>query len=178
MGQAIPEDRTAEYINDFFVNIGPNLARKVNQPWLYEGTVANESLDEISTTDDEVLKFCKEIDISKSSCITNISSRVLKDSFTIMISTFTYLLNCSFQTGIFPDDWKLANVIPLFKGGTHNNVSNFRPVSLLPLPSKIIEKILHHRLSTFIETNGYLDDKLGGFRKKTIYHKHNSKTNK
>ena len=110
-------------------------------------------------------KFCKEIDTNKSSCITNISSKVLKDAFLTLIRQSTYLLNVSFRTGIFPDCWKLANIIPLFKGGNRNNEGNFRPVSLLPLPSKIIEKIVHQRISNFIETNNYLDDKQGGFRK-------------
>ena len=91
---------------------------------------------------------------------------VLKDVFIILGTQFTHLLNCILRSGIFPDEWKLANIIPLHKGGNRNNVGNFRPVSLLPLPSKIIEKILHAKISGYLETNNILDVKQGGFRKK------------
>ena len=90
----------------------------------------------------------------------------MRDAFIFLIPKLTYLINCSFKTGIFPDKWKLANIIPLFKGGNRNTVGNFRPVSLLPLPSKIIEKVVHNRITDFIETHGLLDVNQGGFRKK------------
>ena len=161
----IPETDTASYINDFFVNIGPKLARELNTPWSYEGIVADNMIIEIITTEDEVLNLCTKIDVNKASCVYNISIKVLKDAFIVLTSEFTYLINISFKTGIFPTNWKLANIIPLFKGGNKNTVGNFRPVSLLPLPSKIIEKIAHNRISSFLETGNYLDNMQGGFRK-------------
>ena len=57
----------------------------------------------------------------------------------------------------------MSNIIPFLKGGIKKC---FRPVSLLPLPSKIIEKIAHSLISNYFETNNYLDEKQGGFRKK------------
>ena len=67
--------------------------------------------------------------------------------------------------GIFPEKWKMATVIRLYKGGNSKGVSNFRPVSLLPLPSKIIEKIVHNRINTHLEELNLLDTKQGEFRK-------------
>ena len=162
---AVPEGETAAFINNFFANIGSKLARNFNTPWYYDGDVADVKLESITTNEIEVLRFRKEIDIHNSSYILDISSRILKDTFIILITKFTKLINCSFVTGIFPEYWKLANVIPLFKGGNKNVVGNFRPVSLLPLPSKIIEKIVHDRISTFLENNNLLDIYQGGFRK-------------
>ena len=52
----------------------------------------------------------------------------------------------------------MANVIPLFKGGNRHDVVNYRPVSLLPHPSKIIEKVVHNRLISHLENNDLLDD--------------------
>ena len=132
----------------------------------YDGTVSNESLLMINNTEEEVLACCKEIDTTKSSCITDVSSRVLKGAFILLVTKFTHLINCSFTTGIFPRNWKIANVVPLFKGGNRNFVGNYRPVSLLQLSSKIIERIVHNGISTYMENNQYLDDKQGGFRKK------------
>ena len=109
----------------------------------------------------EVLKICREIDTNKSSAIPNISCKVLKDTFIGQI----HLLKQIFETGIFPDEWKKANITPLQKDGNVHSVNNLRPVSLLPLPSKIVEKIIHDRMMHHLETNLYLDVKQGGFRK-------------
>ena len=70
------------------------------------------------------------------------------------------------QSGIFPDAIKLARVIPFFKTGDKGSFSNYRPVSLLPQFSKIIEKLLNKRLDTFLEANQVLTSSQYGFRNK------------
>ena len=64
----------------FFANIGPTLARNFNTPWFFEGVVNNNKIENIVTTEEEVLKYCKEIYVNKSSCVGTIASRVLKDA--------------------------------------------------------------------------------------------------
>ena len=71
-------DNIAQFINDFFVNIGPNLAKKCDQPWIFDGEPCAHSMDNIITDLDEIIKLCKEININKSSCIEHISSEVLR----------------------------------------------------------------------------------------------------
>ena len=164
--QDIHEADVAGYINDFFANIGPNLASDFNTPWSFDGVEVGNKLEDIVATREEVLKLCKDIDTNKSSCIDDISSRVLKDALIHLNDKFTQLINKSFHLGIVPDLWKCAKVSPLFKGGDRNFVTNFRPVSLLPLPSKIIEKIVHNRMTVFFDENDILDPNQGGFRKK------------
>ena len=66
------------------------------------------------------------------------------------------ILNLSFNTGIFPDDWKMEQITPLPKDGDLTQCNNYRPISLLPLPGKIAEKIVHNRLITYFETNELL----------------------
>ena len=56
-------------------------------------------------------------------------------------------------------------MVPIYKGGDREDVGNFRPVSLLPLPGKILEKVVHKRISDFLEANGFLSGHQGGFRK-------------
>ena len=161
----ISESDVSSYINTFFSNIGPKLAKNVNQEWKYEGHVSNNHLDDINTNNEEVMKLCKEIDTLKAACISNLSSTLIKDALIALNEQFVILLYNSFKTGIFPDAWKIATVIPLYKGGNRKEVGNFRPVSLLPLPSKIIEKIVHDRINTHLENLDLLDVKHGGFRK-------------
>ena len=113
----------------------------------------------------EVLKSCKEIDVNKSSSIQNVSCKALKDAFVGQIDRFCYLVKQIFTTGLFPDAWKTANITPLQKDGNVHSVNNLRPISVLPMPSKIIEKIIHDRMIHHLEFNSYLDIKQGGFRK-------------
>ena len=158
-------EEIARFINEYFCSIGPKLAQKHTAPWRFYGDTTEESCPPFTTDFDEVWKLCKEIKSTKSSGIAEIAAKVFKQSFMVIIPQLVYLFNLSFSTGIFPDSWKRATIIPLYKGGSKTEVSNYRPVSLLPLPGKLIEKIVHARLATFLEMNRIITDRQGGFRK-------------
>ena len=68
-------------------------------------------------------------------------------------------------TGFFPDELKIARVIPLFKPGNRNLMSNYRPLSILPTLSKIFEKLIHVRIYQFLDGNQVLYNHQLGFRK-------------
>ena len=74
------------------------------------------------------------------------------------------IINSSFATGVFPTQLKMAKVIPIYKSGPKTEVSNYRPISLLSSFSKIFEKIMHNRVSNFLEENNALYDMQFGFR--------------
>ena len=74
------------------------------------------------------------------------------------------IINLSFTTGIFPDLCKLAKVIPIFKKGNELLCENYRPISLLPIFSKIIEKIIYSRMYNYLTKNNLIYDKQFGFR--------------
>ena len=88
----------------------------------------------------------------------------MRDAFLAIPEKVVTLFNLSFVLAEIPTDWKIAKVTPLPKAGNSNNVSNLRPVSLLPLPSKLIEKIVHNRVYSHCENNNILDNRQGGFR--------------
>ena len=69
-----------------------------------------------------------------------------------------------FNTSDIPDTWKMGKITLLQKAGNKNLVNNLRPISLLPLISKLIEKIVHNRIYNFCETNKILDKRQGVFR--------------
>ena len=75
------------------------------------------------------------------------------------------MLNLSIKTSIFPTAWKQALVIPIPKSGNLTHVQNYRPISLLPLPGKILEKVIHKQLEKYVETNSLLAESQHGFRK-------------
>ena len=88
----------------------------------------------------DTVEVVEKIDIHKSASIDNMSSRVLKDAFEYLIPQLTYMFNCSLKTNSFPNLWKRATIVPLQKSGDKSDVNNLRPVSLLPLPGKMLEK--------------------------------------
>ncbi len=76
----------------------------------------------------------------------------------------TYICNLLFQTGTFSNKMKIAKVVPLYKTGDRHNFSNYRPISLLPQPSKIVEKIFNNRLDFFLDGHKSISDSQYGFR--------------
>ena len=77
----------------------------------------------------------------------------------------TYLINLSINQGIFPDELKIAKVLPIYKSDDKHLIQNYRPISVLPFFSKIFEKIILNHLENFIESNNILYDNQFGFRK-------------
>ena len=82
-----------------------------------------------------------------------------------IVTPLSHICNQSFIEGVFPDEMKIARVIPLYKSGEKNKYNNYRPVSLLPQFSKILEKLFDNRLDSFIEKDNILSDNQYGFRK-------------
>ena len=75
------------------------------------------------------------------------------------------MMNLSLDTSSFPDAWKKALVVPIPKAGNLSQVQNYRPISLLPLPGKVLEKLMHAQLSFHLESNHILAQEQHGFRK-------------
>ena len=161
------EDNVSTYINHYFVNIGEKLNNDLNPTSCSYDSVlgcrgTGFSFRRIQV---ELRNEIKNIKVFKSSGIDNVASKVLKDAFTILEEQFLYILNKSIDLHKFLDDWKKAKVIPLPKINNPQLVSDFRPISLLPLPGKIIEKLLHSQLINHLENNTLLNPKQNGFRK-------------
>ena len=113
----------------------------------------------------EVLKYLKAIDTCKASSVTNLATKVLKPALLALIDQLTFIYNLCLTLNVFPNDWKVASIVPLPKDGDMSKCTNYRPISLLPLPGKILEHIIHDRLITFCDTNNILNANQGGFRK-------------
>ena len=160
--ELISDVNIANFINSYFVNIGPKLAESFCNPWVSQGTDVPWVMNDVKTDVPEVCKLINAIDICKSSAMENLSSRVLNDAFQAIPEIITSCFNLSLETGIFPWQWKLAKVVP-FTGDVSND-NNYRPVSLLPLPGKLLEKIVHKHLLNYLETYDLLNAAQGGFR--------------
>ena len=170
-GKEIEREQVAHFINDYFINIG-NVGRlqtgNNNTPHGEETLSASCNVDQCNLVDlreAEVLKVINNINVSKSSGLDNINSTVIKEAFKTLIREVTYMFNLSVRTAKFPDVWKKALVIPIPKTGNLTNVKNYRPISLLPLPGKILEKLVHQQLSYHLESQSLLAPEQHGFRR-------------
>ena len=80
--------------------------------------------------------------------------------------TLTYLFNKSMKTGKFPNPWKTAKIVPLHKNGDKSSPGNFRPISILPCVSKILERVVQHQLLDYMHKNDILCREQSGFKPK------------
>ena len=106
------------------------------------------------------------LDEKKSHGYDNLSARLLKEAAGYIHKPLTYIFNLSLETGHFPEALKVAKVTPIYKKGPKSDPGNYRPISVLPIISKIFEKLVNERLIDFLECNTILYKHQYGFRKK------------
>ena len=119
--------------------------------------------------EDEVASIIKSLKISSAGW-DSISACVVKTTYDAFLTPLTHVMNLSVTTGVFPNELKVARVIPIFKSGDATSFSNYRPVSVLPLFSKILESLMFKRLISFVNEYGLLYQHQFGFR---TYHSPN-----
>ena len=164
-----PVEISNQFCN-YFSNVGKNFAEKIPkskksiEEYLNMIRMNKKSVFFYPTTGQEIAKLIQNLPNKKSSGHDDIDNVLLKEISSGLITVLENLFNESLQTGIFPDIFKLAEVVPLHKGKEKNQQNNYRPISLLCTLSKILEKIVYKRLYTFLDTSGQITQSQYGFR--------------
>ena len=171
-GESITGDEhIANGFNDYFVNVGPSLADNIPatdtqfSQYLSASTNVKNSLFLNPVTEVEILQLVAKLKPKKSKGHDELDMCLIKKLIPYIVVPLKHIFNLSLLNGVFPDSMKIARVIPLFKSGNTKEFSNYRPISLLPQFSKILEKIYHSRLMAFIDSNQVLYKSQYGFRK-------------
>ena len=154
--------------NNFFVNVGATLAKNIpittKSP--VECIITNNTehfvFDPVS--ENEVLRIIGNFKDS-SAVWDELKPLVMKNIKESIKTPLTHICNKSFSSGLFPSELKIANVIPIFKSGDEMVFSNYRPVSVLPVFSKLLERLMYNRLICFINENKLLYDYQFDFQK-------------
>ena len=94
-----------------------------------------------------------------------ISPHIVKKTYEYFIVPLVHICNMFFLHGVFPNELKIAKVIPLFKGGESKYFINYRPVSVLPVFSKVLAKLMYDRIMAFVKENDIINNMQFGFRK-------------
>ena len=153
--------------NSFFINIGPSLAGKIpSVDKAPSSFMKNRIIDSIYLTeviDEEIKNIIRNLN-DGSAGWDSISCTVIKSTSDTILTPLVHIFNLSLKKGIFPSELKIARVIPLYKSGDPTLFSNYRPVSVLPLFSKILERIMYKRLLSFINKHKILYLYQFGFR--------------
>ena len=152
-------------INDFFSNVGAVLARKFTPRSFTVMSPRNESVLTFELiTSESIRKKLKHLSVKKATGLDGISSRLLKAGADVIDAPLAYICNLSLKTGVFPSDWKCARVTPIYKDGPKDDVGNYRPVSILPVVSKLLEGVVHDQLYRCLVAGGVLTEWQSGFR--------------
>ena len=159
----------ANHFNDFFVNIGIEIDKSIpisttNYDRYLNNIISNNSFFLKSTCPEEIGEIIKSLDTKKSSGPNSLPVRIVKLYNIFFSNNLSKIINLSFTTGIFPDLCKLAKVIPIFKKDNELLCENYRPISLLPIFSKIIEKIIYKQMYDYLTKNNLIYNKQFGFR--------------
>ena len=100
--------------------------------------------------ENEIIEICGSLRSGAAAGYDDIPMNVLKQTIDLINYLLRYIFNLSLKFGIVPDSLKIAKVIPLFKSGDHDIFTNYKPVSILPAFSEILEKVVYNRLLKFL----------------------------
>ena len=150
----------------FFANIGDSLAKKIPDiphEKLPRRTLADFHFSPI--TPDFVKTHFLKLPNGKATGLDTISTRLLKAGVAKFSIPLAHIFNTSLETGNVPDEWKTARVTPIFKDGSKTDVNNYRPISVLPVTLKVLERAVHHQFYSFLTEHNLITQDQSGFRK-------------
>lgn len=165
--QQFPSDtEMANYCNKYYINIGSDMASRINEPItplniLYPNLRDSMALNPV--TNNEVILHISTLKNNTSPGMDRISSTLIKKYHNYIIDPLVHIINLIFSTGKVPSLYKVSVVTPIFKKGSKSNITNYRPISLISTFTKIFEKCLKCRLYDYLTSTNILNDRQYGF---------------
>ena len=163
-------DEIAESMNQYFYSIGQDLSKKIphaENPLLRGDYSLNKNATRFQfrvITLADLLKAMQKFKVSKSFGVDGISSYFLKMGMPVLTPVLSNIFNRSISEGVFPNNWKVARVAPIYKEGPADNRSNYRPISVLPVVSRLFEKTVFEQLYSYLDSNKLFYSNQSGFR--------------
>ena len=165
------KEKIANEFNQYFTNVGPDLAKHIP-------TSSTHFEDFIKKTDsllpvkaismNEFKEACYSLKTNKSPGHDDICFNVIKQCFGELNGPLKLLFDLSLSSGIFPDNLKIAKITPIFKSGDTEYLGNYRPISVLPCFSKILERIMYNRVYNFLKRKIFYMKNNLDFKKATL----------
>ena len=161
----------AEAFNDYFINVGQSLAGKFKNTSMgacakYLKCCNKNTIFLFPPTNNEIFNIINSLKSKMSTKDKNIPSFFVKLAANLLSPYLNIFFSYVFQLGIFPNSLKIASVTPIYKSNDRNEVSNYRPISVLPCLSKILEKLIKTRITKFFDLHNLFYHNQYGFRSK------------
>ena len=160
----------ANGFNTFFANIGTSIGGAIVPPpndfshYLNGNHPTNFFMQ--PTHQEELISIANSLKSSNSQGFDSIPMKIVKSTIREVATPLSHIFNKSFQTGVVPNGMKIAKIVPIYKSGNKKLLNNYRPISILPAFSKLLEKIVCNRLVNFLEVQHLMYEHQYGFRKK------------
>lgn len=153
--------------NEFFINVGNQFSLNNNDedhnPILPAPIQNSFAFEEITT--EEIIQITKQMPGNKAVGADEITVNILKDNIDILGHPLKRIFNQSFITGIYPEALKTGRVTPIFKADDPNNITNYRPITILSCINILFEKLIAKRIISYIQKYNILSQNQHGFRK-------------
>ena len=161
----------ASSFNDYFVNVGPNLAAKIpNNGKVFTEYLNNNTnnclIPEKELSLEEFKIAFKTLKSNKANGFDDINSNVIKTSYDELLIPLFHICKTSLLQGSFPNNMKIAKITPLYKSGDVDKLCNYRPISVLPVFPKLLERIMYNRIYSHVTNNKLFYEKQFGFQQK------------
>jgi len=152
-------------LNDFFASCFNPSLEPLNQDDRQSSNIQPSTcpLDHYCT-EEEVLTLIQSLDASKASGPDGISIRMLKGTAVSIAPSLTLLFNISIGNSCFPNCWKKSFVVPIPKASAHDSPTNYRPISLLSVVSKLLERHIHFLLTLHLDENDPISEQQWGYQ--------------
>ena len=161
----------ADGLNNYFINIGPNLSNDIPitqanfRDFLSNIPSPLNSLFLSPCDCDEIIDICSSFKSCTSCGYDDIKPDIVKAVIDLIKVPLVHVFNLSISSGVVPDQLKIARIVPIHKSGDSAKCKNYRPISVLSIFSKIMERIIHKRLYSFLDRYNLFQNCQFGFRK-------------
>ena len=115
-------------------------------------------------SEEKVLHILTSLNSCKATGLDGLTAKFIIDSAESIVKPLAYIFNLSIRSSVFPDDLKRAKIVPIYKKKAKTEPGNYRPVSVLSVISKVLERVICEQLTDYIEKHDYLYELLSGFR--------------
>ena len=158
-----------EALNRHCVSVGPDLAKQIrsnsDDDCLKHIILENREMLFQTVDEEYVLNAINRLEKGKASGPDMVTITLVKDAAISNAYPLMMIYNASLMNGIFPDVWKLARVTPIYKSGPKTDTNNYRPISVISVFSRMLERLTHDQLFEFLKTNKRLTRNQAAFRK-------------
>ena len=160
-------NKIASTFNSFFAEIGSKLASDISPTYIdpikFIQPYGSEFTFRTITTVN-IIQTIRKISLNKAPGLDKIPIKLIKLAGDTIYDSLLHIFNLVLDTGVFPDDLKLAKITPIYKEGDKAECGNYRPISVVPTVAKILEKIIYDQLSSYINDNDIICKQQSGFR--------------